>query len=319
MATGSREWENRIGRRVKLRDLHILAAVVQWGGMAKAAKHLSMTQPAVSDAIATLEDALQVRLLDRTSKGVEPTIYAEALLKRGHAIFDELRQGIRDIEFLADPTAGEVRIGCPESFAAGLVPAIIDRISRRYPRVDFQVVRVETATLEFRELRERRVDLVVGRLLGPLTNDEIEMEVLFGDRRFVVVGARSRWASRRKIALAELINERWILDPASGAATPLVAVAFRAHGLEFPRRSVASFSLHVRCHLLATGRFIAIMQDSTLRFTAKRWSIRVLPIDLGIPPQPVGIFWLKNRTLGPMVKLFIEHAREVAKSTAKNR
>ncbi len=97
--------------------------------MAKAAKHLSMTQPAVSDAIATLEDALQVQLLDRTSKGVEPTIYAEALLKRGHAIFDELRQGIRDIEFLADPTAGEVRIGCPESFAAGLVPAIIDRLT----------------------------------------------------------------------------------------------------------------------------------------------------------------------------------------------
>ena len=72
-------WENRVGRRVRLRDLHILSAVVQWGSMAKAAKHLSMTQPAVSDAVATLEDALRVRLLDRTSKGVEPTIYANAL------------------------------------------------------------------------------------------------------------------------------------------------------------------------------------------------------------------------------------------------
>ena len=122
MATALKDWDNRIGRRLKLRDLHILSAVVQWGSMAKAAKHLSMTQPAVSDAIANLEDALSVRLLDRGSKGVEPTIYANVLLKRGLVVFDELRQGIRDIESLANPKAGEVRVGCPEALAAESCP-----------------------------------------------------------------------------------------------------------------------------------------------------------------------------------------------------
>src|SRR5688572_9582099 len=108
-------WETRIGRRLRLRDLHILSTVVQWGSMAKAASHLAMSQPAVSEAIAKLEDALRVRLLDRTSRGIEPTLYARALLKRGHVVFDELRQGIRDIESLADPSAGEVRIASPET------------------------------------------------------------------------------------------------------------------------------------------------------------------------------------------------------------
>ena len=183
MATALKDWESRIGRRLKLRDLHILSAVVQWGSMAKAATHLSMTQPAVSDAIANLEDALRVRLLDRSSKGVEPTIYASALLKRGLVVFDELRQGIRDIEFLANPKAGEVRVGCPEALAAGLVPAIIDRLSRRYPRIDVHVVHAETATLELRELRERDVDLMVGRILRPL-DDDIDAEVLFEDKTF---------------------------------------------------------------------------------------------------------------------------------------
>ena len=89
MATAPKDWESRIGRRLKLRDLHILSAVVQWGSMAKAAVHLSMTQPAVSDAIANLEDTLRVRLLDRSSRGVEPTIYASALLKRGLVVFDD--------------------------------------------------------------------------------------------------------------------------------------------------------------------------------------------------------------------------------------
>ncbi|HEV7390312.1 MAG TPA: LysR family transcriptional regulator, partial [Burkholderiales bacterium] len=103
-------WDSRIGRRLKLRDLHIFFAVVHWGSMAKAAKHLGMSQPAVSKIIADMEAALRVRLLDRGSRGVEPTVYAHALLKRGHVVFDELRQGISDIEFLSNPTAGEIRV-----------------------------------------------------------------------------------------------------------------------------------------------------------------------------------------------------------------
>src|SRR4029077_4689018 len=130
MAKATPHWESRIGRRLKLRDLHILSAVVQWGSMAKAATHLAMSQPAVSEAIANLEDALRVRLLDRSSRGIEPTIYAHALLRRGQVAFDELRQGIRDIEFLADPTAGELQIASGDLLAAGLLPAAIDRLSR---------------------------------------------------------------------------------------------------------------------------------------------------------------------------------------------
>src|SRR5215475_10190592 len=111
------DWDSRIGRRLGLRDLHVFFTVVQRGSMAKAAQQLNVTQPAVSKAIGDLEHTLGVRLLDRRPQGVEPTIYGHALLKRGNAVFDELKQTIRDIEFLADPTIGEVRIGCSETLA----------------------------------------------------------------------------------------------------------------------------------------------------------------------------------------------------------
>ena len=62
-------WADRIGRRLKLRDLHVLFAVMQWGSMAKAAHHLAVSQPVVSAAIAGLEQTLGVRLLDRTRRG----------------------------------------------------------------------------------------------------------------------------------------------------------------------------------------------------------------------------------------------------------
>jgi DNA-binding transcriptional LysR family regulator len=122
MTEAQTDWDGRIGRRITLRDLHILSFVVRSGSMAKAARHLSTTQSVVSDAVANLETALGVRLLDRSAKGVETTIYAKALLNRSNVVFDELREGVKDIETLAGSTTGEVRIACPEFLAGGLIP-----------------------------------------------------------------------------------------------------------------------------------------------------------------------------------------------------
>jgi len=77
------DWESRIGRRLRLRDLHVFVTVVQCSSMAKAAVALGVSQPAVSEVIADLEDSLGVRLLDRGPHGVEATMYGRALLKGG--------------------------------------------------------------------------------------------------------------------------------------------------------------------------------------------------------------------------------------------
>jgi DNA-binding transcriptional LysR family regulator len=314
MARAPLEWESRIGRRLRLRDLYILSTVVRWGSMAKAAEHLAVSQPAVSDAIANLEAALAVRLLDRSPQGVKPTIYADALLKRGDVVFDELRQGIRDIEFLANPAAGEVQVGCPESLAF-LSSAIINRISQRYPDVIVHILTTQPATLEFRELRERKVDLLLGRISTPLMDDDIDVEVLFEDRLFVVTGVHNRWTRRKKIELAELMNERWLLLPADNVLSSLIAQAFQARGLNVPRASVTA-DIHVRIHLLTTGCFLTVLPDSLLQFIARRWSLKTLPTDLSIQAPALSVITLKNRTLSPVARLFIESAREVAKSIA---
>src|ERR1700693_378744 len=101
----------RVERRLKLHDLRVLMSVVHAGSMGEAAELLEASQPAISRSFADLEHALAVRLLDRSPRGVEPTSYGRALVTRGIAVFDELGQGIKDIEFLADPTSGEVRVG----------------------------------------------------------------------------------------------------------------------------------------------------------------------------------------------------------------
>src|ERR1700738_4030533 len=131
------QWEHQIGRRLRLRDLFVFFTVVEYGSMAKAGAKLGVSTPSISEVIAALEHALGVRLLDRSPKGVVTTPYGEALLARGRAAFDELRQGIRDIEFIADPRAGELRIGCPESIAAGFLLAGPAPVLRDYSRGRF--------------------------------------------------------------------------------------------------------------------------------------------------------------------------------------
>ena len=103
---------DHVGRRMKLQDLYVLTAVVQAGSMRKAAAHLNTTQPSISRSIAELERTFGVQLLDRNPQGVAPTEYGRALLDGGATVFDELRQTVKNIEFLAHPEAGDVRIGC---------------------------------------------------------------------------------------------------------------------------------------------------------------------------------------------------------------
>ena len=143
-----------------------------------------------------------MRLLDRNPRGIEPTIYSKALLKRGRVAFDELRQGLRDVEFLLDPASGEVRVGCPEGTAAGFVPAVIDRLSRLHPRVVVHVVTAQTGTQDFRELRERNADIMLGRLFRPIVDKDIDVEIVGRDRLFVVAASQNPWARRRKVSLA---------------------------------------------------------------------------------------------------------------------
>src|SRR5690349_21837049 len=147
---------DRIGRRMKLHDLHVLMTVVQAGSMNKAAVLLNTVQSAVSRSIAELENAIGVRLVDRTARGVEPTKCGLALLEGGTAVFDNLREAVKNIEFHSDPTAGEVRIGCTPLLATSFVSAVIERLSRRYPRMVFHLVTGYVETLR-RELTERNV------------------------------------------------------------------------------------------------------------------------------------------------------------------
>jgi DNA-binding transcriptional LysR family regulator len=312
------QFSDRIASRMKLHDLQILMAVAQVGSMNKAAAVLNMTQPAVSRSIAELERTVGVSLLDRNARGVEPTAYGRALLDCGVTVFDELRQGVKNIEFLANPTAGEVRIGSLVPLAASFVSAVVDRLSRRFPRIVFHVVAAQTETLH-RELTERNVDLLIAQKFDVFADEHLDFETLYEDSYVVVAGAQNPWVRRRRVELAELMNELWVLPPPESVLGSVYVEAFRASGLDYPRAAVFTVPTEVRISLLATGRFLTIFSKSRLSFPTKRLELKVLPVERPLGRVPVGIVTLKKRTLSPVMQLFIDAAREVAKPLAKKK
>jgi DNA-binding transcriptional LysR family regulator len=316
---GKIDWDSQIGRRVRLRDLYVLSTVVQSGSMAKAALQLGISQPSVSEVIADLEFILGVRLLDRSSQGVTPTLYGSALLKRSRVAFDELKQAIRDIETLADPTAGEVRIGCPESIASSILPAILHRFSEQHPCVSTDVDAGPTHTM-IKDLFDRSLDLVIARggqrLADDSLIDQLNVEVLFDDKLVVVSGKETKWARRRAVSLTDLSAERWILSAPGTWNYMVVEEAFREHGLPLPKVSLNTLSIHLRTSLLGSGRYIAVLPHSVVRSYGKHFALKILPIHLPARPWPVTIVTLKNRSLGPVVERFMACTREVTKPLA---
>jgi molybdate transport repressor ModE-like protein len=312
------DWSERIGRRVKLRDLHVLLAIVQSGSIAKAAKQLAISQPVVSKVVSDLEQTLGVRLLDRDRRGAEATIYGAALLKRGIAAFDELKQGVKEIEFLKDAAGGELRLGASGVMADGLLPAILNRLRRDHPRLTVEITQAFAGPALYRELHDRNVDLIIGRMNLPIVDSDLAAEILFDDPLLVVAGPHNPLLRRRKLELSQLVNEPWIL-PQAGAARTVIEETFAACQLPLPRASVVSSSLALHEAMLANDKLLAMWPASVLLWGARRHFVRPLPAKLPELPRPVGIVTLKRRMISPVAQRFIDSAREVAGSIQNDR
>jgi DNA-binding transcriptional LysR family regulator len=165
-------------------------------------------------------------------------------------------------------------------------------------------------------LRNRGIDLVLGHFASPdqRLDDELNLEILLDDPVVVSAGMHSRWARRRKINLAELIDEPWILGTSGSWPNRVLTEAFQARGLSGPKISLMTISMHLRANMVASGQFITTFPRSILRFHGDRLSLKALPVDLPVRPWPLAVVTLRNRHLNPVVARFIEHVRDFTNS-----
>lgn len=304
---------DQIARRIKLRDFRMLLAVAESGSLSKAAARLSVSHPVVSKTIAELERTVGTRLFDRNARGVEPTPFGRALVDCGVAMFDDLHRGLRRVELLSDPTAGELRLGATGPAIDGLVLAAMESLLSQHPRIEFHVLEGDAATL-YRALYDRSIDLAVSRPFrsGADHDQEFSVEALFEEQFFAVAGLQSPWVRRRKIKLAELLDAPWVMPEHGNPAGSLIADGFRSEGIPLKAR-VVSNSLAIRIRLVASQGFLTMLPGSMLHFGANRLPVKALPVALPIKSQKYEIVTLKNRTISPVTRTFIGELRNLAR------
>lgn len=298
-----------IARRVTLRELRLLLAVARSGSILKAAQEAGLTQPAVSRSVADLEKLLGVRLFDRTNRGVEATPQGRIMLRRAAGVFGELRQALEELQFLANPQAGELRIGGSPLMCGGLLSHAIRLMERETPGVRFHVAELDAERLAG-GIRDRSIDASLSRKPA-LADAEVLFEELFEDRLFVVVGAHHPLATRRTISLEELAGQRWVLPPALSPVNRQVQSIFEGSGKPPLQTVVTAMSVLMRYELLRTGRYVTVLHGSILRFGNAPGFVRLLPIEVpgGLS---IGLMAGKNRTLPPVAETFLQILRKVA-------
>jgi DNA-binding transcriptional LysR family regulator len=307
----------RVQRRVRLRDLETFAAVVRAGGMRKAASGLNLSQPAVSRAVRELEDAFGAPLLQRSRRGVEPTAFGQALMRRAGAVLDELASAVDELAHLADPARGTVRVGSGESIQAGLVSAMVQRLLASHPRMQIEIETAQAGALVEHYLRGRLVDFAIARPLKLPLPPDMQGEPLFFEHMRVGVGHEHPFARRRRLTLADLMDEHWILSHNELMDGSPLLRALQHAGLPPPARVVTSGSVQTRAVLLATGRFVTLFPHTLFPFGDWRQRIRVLPVELPAWQVPTMAITLLGREKGPATQLALELIREMSRALEK--
>jgi DNA-binding transcriptional LysR family regulator len=138
-------------------------------------------------------------------------------------------------------------------------------------------VSVGLAKRQFNPLRERKVELLIGRMPDPFVEDDLVSESLLQEPFVAVAGASSQWARRRRVELADLMGESWVLPPHDSTPGSIIAGLFAASGLKPPRAAIATLSIQLTTTLIATGNFVGILPNSVARFSAGRVGLKILP------------------------------------------
>ena len=298
----------RLPRHLKLGELRVFVAVLEYRSFRKAAAALHMTQPGVTKAIAGLEKVLEVRLFDRNPNGVEPTVHGLSFAPRALAIFGELRTAAQDLAIVSSGSKGTLHIGTVPMPGVAFLPRALKRLLAAHPDVFVSVVEGRELDLVER-LRRREIELTFFRsaLFNP--GDGLRVEALFDERLVVLASNDHPLAARRAVTWPELLQHPWVLPPADSLFLHHVRRSLNQRGIELPRHAVESLSINFQYGMVLHGSMLSFGLRSQLQFSPHRNFLAALPVDLPPVVGTVGAVTLAARQPSPLVQQLIAHIR----------
>lgn len=294
---------------LELRHLNHLMAAVESGTIGKAAEKLGISQPALTKSIGNLERILQVRLLERRSRGVVPTVYGDLVLSRGRSVRIELQELIHEIQALRSGASAHVRIGVAQGVASLLVPEATIRLVTEHPNIRVSVWSGVAGELT-KLLIEGEIEFAVAPLGAYESKLRIAEELLFDDRPVVVVARNHPLASTKFIRPKDLVKCRWVLARATTPLRQMLDQIFMSENVPPPVPTIECDSgLYVKS-VLIQNNFVGFLPRDEINIEETSGLLRGIAFQTSVPARPIGILRRRSTVLGGASMLLAKEIRQ---------
>jgi DNA-binding transcriptional LysR family regulator len=285
---------------LNLRDIRAFIAVAQAGSFTRAAVRLHLSQPALTVQIRRLEETVGARLFDRNSRSVALTPLGRDLLPVLQKSLGDMEQVLHDARALSDGSTGTVRLACLPSFAASLLPDLIQAFRRELPDVSFQLRDVVASVVN---ALVRNEDVDVGLTGGEITDASLEVLYAGEDRLCVVCPDGHPLMSERRIGLSEIVRYPLVLTAAGTSVRAVVDAAFERAGCA-PAPTCEPTYMMTAVAMVRAGLGVTILPGSAREVRAEP-SLVARGIDEPSFVRPIALVKKRGRTLPPVTQAFV--------------
>lgn len=300
-------------RNLNVRQMLDLLAVVDHGGVTTAARALNVSQPALTRSVRQLEETLDVQLLERVGRGVEPTRFGRSLAQHARTIEAELRHATRDLSDLRQADGGHLAVGASPIGMATLVGPAIAALRRTRPGLTVDV-RNDAFESQLDALDRGELDIVIGALFGGAgTHEHLVEEVLFQNSLSVIVHSDHPLADREDLSFADLASESWVIARGSATIRQLVANEFRFEGADPPVFAVETDSMLCVKGLLLSGDFVCANPPELFATEIERGLLKEIRLRWHSGSRAIGFTLRENGTITPPMAALIEVLRELGR------
>lgn len=300
--------------RLRLRHLQVLMNLAETQNISRSALELHMTQPALSKWLKELESDIGLTLFERHARGLRPTHHGHSLIVFAARVANELDRARDEMDALLRGSSGRVVVGASGAAIASAVPSAILALLKSMPSADVEVVEGPMDRL-VHQLRQREIDLAVGRPSAKYRYAELRSEPLYEERLTFAVRPGHPLAGRRKPDWADLLAQRWVVWSRDIPVRELLDATLDAAGHSIPEGSVQSNSLLATIALVAESDMVAVVSERTIDLHARMKALRRLPLHLD-PSTAVTMYWRHEPASSTVVEGLIEALRVIARGRA---
>jgi DNA-binding transcriptional LysR family regulator len=289
-----------------LQKLRAFVAVAREGNVTRAAKQLSLSQPALSKQLAELEEALSAVLFDRLPRGMRLTAAGELLLRHAERIYAAERAAESEIAELNGLRMGRLSIGASTTIGSYLIPSVFGAFQRAHPEVRLELEIANTAAIQAL-VSDGRIDL--GLTEGNVPSEQFAVEIVHYDELVAVANCEHPLLKKRKVFAAELAETPFICRERGSGSREVIEAALSERGV-YITPAMALGSTEAIKNAVAAGLGVAILSRLTVELELRAGCLAVLELRDFSLRRALHMVELRGKHRGPAVEGFVSKLRE---------